>query len=262
MKLSSVSLPTWVLIGAILGIAVGVLFGNYTAVLEPVGTLYVMLLESVVFPYIICSLIQGLGSLEPATAIRLFRRSWMFFVLAWAITFGAIFIVAQAVPTVVAPAIIDPSKSRDLAGSLMAILVPANLFADLTKNYVPAVVTFAILFGVATQYVKDKQPFLSILELVRAASLKIWNWVVQLAPFAVFALFAVTAGTTAIENLPGLITYLALFLVTTFLLAFWVLPAVISALTSMPLRRRWTVFLFSRSGSSFPLRPRSCTWKL
>lgn len=236
MKLSSISLPAWVLIGAVLGIVVGIFFGDYTAVLEPVGTLYVKLLESVVFPYIICSLVHGLGSLEPATASRLFKRSWMFFVLAWAITFGAIFIVAQAIPSVAAPAIIDPAQSQDLAGRLMTILVPANFFADLTRNYVPAVVAFSILFGVAIQYVREKQGFLAILELVRLASLKIWNWVVQLAPFAVFALFAVTAGTTAIENLPGLVTYLVLFLATTFLLAFWVLPAVVGALTALPAR--------------------------
>ena len=54
-------LPLWVLIGAGLGILVGVFFGDDATILRPIGTTYVKLMQVVVFPYIICSLLHGLG---------------------------------------------------------------------------------------------------------------------------------------------------------------------------------------------------------
>lgn len=45
-----------------------------------------------------------------------------------------------------------------------------------------------------------------------------------------FALFAVTVGTTPLRDLVNMSLYLLLFLLGTVLLAFWVLPALISAL--------------------------------
>ena len=56
-------LPLWVLIGAVLGIATGLFLGADAAVLRPAGTTYVRLMEVAVFPYIISSLLHGLGRL-------------------------------------------------------------------------------------------------------------------------------------------------------------------------------------------------------
>ncbi len=89
---------------------------------------------------------------------------------------------------------------------------------------------FCIFYGIALQTVKDKAPLLSMLDTIRLASLRFWNWIVRLAPLGVFALFAVTAGTTALTDLVNMSFYLVLFLVGTCVLAFWVLPALISAL--------------------------------
>ncbi len=70
------SLPARVLVGAVLGVLLGLFVGDYTRVLEPVGRAYVQLLAMCVFPYLIASLLHGLGRLDPAVAARLFARSW------------------------------------------------------------------------------------------------------------------------------------------------------------------------------------------
>jgi len=59
-----VNLAHWVLIGGVAGIAAGLFFGDYCGALAPIGFAYVMLLEAAVYPYLICSLLQGLGSLK------------------------------------------------------------------------------------------------------------------------------------------------------------------------------------------------------
>src|SRR6185312_3204098 len=122
-----------------------------------------------------------------------------------------------------------PVQPQSLA-RLLGLLIPTDLFTALSENYVPAVVVFCIFYGIALQTLKDKAPLLSILEAIRLASLKFWNWIVRLAPIGVFALFAVTAGTTALRDLVNLSLYLVLFLLGAFVLAFWMLPGIVSAL--------------------------------
>ena len=56
-----------ILVGASLGILTGITFGERTAALQPLGVVYAMMLESVVYPYILSSLIVGLGSLAIAS---------------------------------------------------------------------------------------------------------------------------------------------------------------------------------------------------
>lgn len=67
------NLASWVLVGGVAGIAAGAFFGDGCAILQPIGFAYVGLLEAAVYPYLICSLLHGLGSLQPAKAWRLFK---------------------------------------------------------------------------------------------------------------------------------------------------------------------------------------------
>jgi len=91
-------LPLWVLIGAFLGILAGITFGERTAVLRPLGDVYAMMLLSVVYPYILSSLIVGLGSLATGRAWRLLQASWGVYLFLWVAVFAAIFLLAQAIP--------------------------------------------------------------------------------------------------------------------------------------------------------------------
>jgi Na+/H+-dicarboxylate symporter len=188
------NLASWVLVGGLVGVLAGITFGERCAVLSPIGFTYVGLLQAAVYPYLICSLLQGLGSLEPGKAWRLFKSGWIFYVAVWVVTFACLAALAQAIPPV-QPAVIGATSQEPRSVSkLLGLLVPTDLFTSLSQNYVPAVVIFCIFYGVALQTLKDKAPLLSILDTIRLASLRFWNWIVKLAPIGVFALFAVTAG--------------------------------------------------------------------
>ena len=66
----------------------GVFVGDYARFLQPIGQLYVMLLEVAVYPYLICSLLHGLGSMSPRQAWKLFTSGCRFYVALWIVTFG------------------------------------------------------------------------------------------------------------------------------------------------------------------------------
>jgi Na+/H+-dicarboxylate symporter len=50
-----------ILIGLVLGLAVGIFFGEMTAILKIAGDAFIMLLQITVIPYITVSLITALG---------------------------------------------------------------------------------------------------------------------------------------------------------------------------------------------------------
>lgn len=221
-------LPLWVVLGALGGVAAGLVFGERAAVLRPVGMAYAMMLESVVYPYLFSSLIVGLGSLTRARAFLLLRSSWAVYLFLWLVAFAAILALTAAIPA-------PPPPAEVIAGAaparvaLVELLVPANITDALSRNYMPAIVVFSIAFAVAIQPMKEKDGFIATVEVVRKASLAIWGWVVHFAPLGVFALFAATAGTITPQVAGTLAVYLVLFLAGTALLAFVVLPLVLSA---------------------------------
>jgi Na+/H+-dicarboxylate symporter/ABC-type amino acid transport substrate-binding protein len=223
------NLPAWVLAGALLGVLAGLVFGERMAVLRPVGIAYSMMLESVIYPYILSSVIGGLGGLARDRAIQLFKASWAVYVALWIIAFAAIFVLAQAIPPPPPPVEIVAAPTSDRF-SLLEALIPSNVTAALVRNLVPAIVVFAVAFGIAVQSIPRKDAFLETMEVIRRASLEIWAWVVYLAPIGVFALFASTAGTIAPAMADTLAVYIGLYLIGTGVLAFVVLPLALSAI--------------------------------
>ena len=230
LRIPNIGLPGWIVGGAVLGLATGLFFGEEAAVLQPVGTAYVMLLEAVVYPYIISSLLYGLGSLAPAMALKLLKRSWPFYLTAWGVSLAVAYLLSLALPDIAAPDAINGAQVSHGATRLLEIILPSNIFQDLAHNNVPAVVVLSILFGVALQHLPHKDRLMSILDLIRKAGVRIWGWIVYLAPPAVFAMFAETAGTIRIEALDTMLLYLGLFMTGTFLLAFWALPGLVACL--------------------------------
>jgi len=223
-----------VLVGAVAGILVGIFFGDGARVLQPIGDIYAKLLEVAVYPYLVCSLLHGLGRLTPSAAWRLFRSAWIFYIALWILTFGVLIILASGIPAA-KPSAFTPDTGT--AGpNLIDRLIPSDPFTALSENYVPAVILFCLFFGVAMQTVKEKEALLSVLDSIRATSLAFWRGIVQFAPLAVFALFAAEAGTLRVHQVESMSVFLMLFFAGALGLAFWVLPACLAALT--PLKSR------------------------
>lgn len=97
-RIRSIGLPVWILIGAGAGVIAGVVLGERTAILKPLGSAYAMMLQVAVYPYLLCSLLWGLGRLQPAMSRRLFAASWGVYLLMWSLTFGAIWLISRAIP--------------------------------------------------------------------------------------------------------------------------------------------------------------------
>ena len=135
-------LSVWpVAIGGVAGILLGLFLGDYAHIFRPIGQVYVMLLEVAVYPYLICSLLHGLGSMSPTQARMLFLVGWKFYVGLWLITFALLILLAQGIPQAFPTSWVADRSVTD-SPSLLEIIIPSDPFTALSRNYVPAVVLF------------------------------------------------------------------------------------------------------------------------
>jgi Na+/H+-dicarboxylate symporter len=128
--------------------------------------------------------------------------------------------------------LIEPKQSFDFVG----LYIPANPFHALANNVVPAVVFFCATVGIALIGIEEKSTLMAGLETLLDALTRVAKFVVSLTPYGVFAIGAVTAGTMTLEQFARLQVYFIAFIAAGLLLALWILPGLISAVT--PFRYR------------------------
>jgi Na+/H+-dicarboxylate symporter len=196
------NLPLWqkIVIGMILGITVGIIFGEDAVILKPIGSLFVNTIKMLIVPLVFCSIIVGITSMQDTSKMgRIGFKAVLFYLLstAVAITIGLLLgnllqpgagleLVAQQAETVKA----TPS----LADTLVA-LVPTNPIGALAQGHILQIIVFAVALGVSLTLIGEKgKPAVAVFESLAEAMYKLTDLVMKLAPYGVFALMAWVAG--------------------------------------------------------------------
>ena len=112
--------------------------------------------------------------------------------------------------------------------------IPSNPFHSLANNIVPAVVLFSVILGVALIGIEKKATLVDVLSLISATIARATRFVVRLTPYGVFALAAVAAGTLELEQVERIEMYLVTYIAISLLIALWVLPGLVAAVTPIP----------------------------
>lgn len=238
------SLSTLVLLAFGLGIATGIFFGESVAFLEPVGDAYIGLLQMTVLPYIVLSLLSGLGHMRPAMARRLARVGISVLLLVWAIGILAMLMMPLSYPDWESARFFSASLVEEREGlDLLALYIPRNPFAALAQAIVPATVVFCILLGLALMQVEKKSALMESIDALAAAVMRLTGMIVKTAPLGIFALAAAAAGTLRIDQFQAIQVYIWGYVAMWAVLVFVALPGVISALTGA---KYWAVFRHTR----------------
>lgn len=249
------------MMGLGLGIAAGLFFGEPMGVLEIVGDVFISLLQMTVLPYVMVSLIAGLGRLNYDEAKRLGLWGGGLLVLLWAIAFAMVAAMPFAFPKLLSASffstsLVESSRTVDF----VELYVPSNFFYSLANNIVPAVVIFSLAIGIALIGVERKDSLLDSLDTLSDAMLRVTDFIVRLTPFGVFAIAASAAGTMSVEEFDRIQVYVITYVAFSVATAYWLLPGLVSALT--PLRYRDIVGISKdcmltafATGSSFVVIP-------
>ena len=227
-----------VILGLGLGIFAGLFFGELAGNLEIFGQAYIRLLQMTVIPYIIVSLIGGLGRLDANIAKRIGIAGGLLILLIWGITEVSNLFLALTYPdwttaSLFSTSLLEGAKPFDP----LTLYIPSNPFYSMANAVVPAVVVFSIMLGVALISVRDKDTLLSSMSTLSEALMKIASFVGRLAPFGIFAISAAAAGTLRIEELSRLQVYLWAYLGAWTVITFWTLPAIVAWSTPLTYRQ-------------------------
>ena len=222
--------------GLFLGIATGLFVGEPAAVLQPVGDAFVQLLKMAVLPYIMVSLMTGLGRLSHAEVRVLGVRVGGILLLIWAVTFLTVSVVPLTFPELQSASFFSTTLLEVPQPFDFLQFIPANPFKSMANNIVPAVVLFSIAVGVALMGVENKNTLIDTLEVFGEALTRVMHFVTRLTPIGVYAIAASSAGTMRLEELDRLQVYVIAYIVISLALTFFVLPALVTSLT--PLRYR------------------------
>ena len=228
-------LYTKILIGLALGVVVG-LVANLLglewlqAVLagaEPIGTAFIRLITMVVVPLVAASLLIGTASLGDLRKLgRIGGKTVLYYMstTAIAVTIGIV------LSNVVQPGGgVDPTTRDALseafaeqAGERVALAAEKPPVVETLLNMIPRnpvqaaaemdllpLIIFTILFGAAITLVdaEKKNAVLMFAEGVNDAVMVLIDWIMKLAPYAVFALIAAVVAQFGLDLLRSLLVY-------------------------------------------------------
>ena len=228
--LGRTSLSVRILAGLLLGVCVGLFFGEPAAALQPVADIYIRLKQMTVLPDLVMSLIIGFGQMDPAEAKRLAVRGGTLLLLVLALTSLVIAAMPLAFPSMqsasfFSDSLVEPKQPF----SIPDLYFTSNPFYSLANAVIPAVVLFSSMIGIGLIGVKKRDSVLDTLRVFNEAVVRVTRFNIGLTPIGVFALGAVTAGTLTPETLIRLEVYFITYGAAAILLAFVILPLLVTA---------------------------------
>ena len=198
---SGLGLGSQILIGMVVGSALGAVLGERVVVLQPLGDLFIRLLILAAVPLIFFNLLAGLTSLADVRTVgRLAGKIMSYYVvtdlIALSLGMGAMLLLKPGVGMQLTEAVERtvgevPSISEVLLG-----LVPTNIFEAFAAGNVVQLVFVSVLLGVATLMlggqVKERlsQAYQDLAALFR----RVVDLILLIAPLGIGALMAVTVG--------------------------------------------------------------------
>jgi len=210
-------LTTWILVGLVLGIAAGYI--AHTTIADPKGfadimslvtTLFLRLIKMIIAPLVFSTLVVGIAKMGDAAEVgRIGVKALGWFIIAslLSLTLGLILVN-----------LFRPGDAMALSGTLPATgassgitasgltlkdfithLVPASIFDGMAKNEILQIVIFSIFFGTGAAAVGERAaPMIAAIDGAAHVMLKVTGYVMNFAPFAVFAAVAGVVATSGV----------------------------------------------------------------
>ena len=217
-----------VLIALSLGILTGIFVGEPAGILKIGGTIYIRLLQMTVLPYVLVSIIAGLGRLDTGMATNIGIKAVQLILLMWLVVMVTLLLLPLAYPSWVTAGFFSSSMVTGSVGfDFVSLYIPSNIFSALSNSIVPAIVMFSLLMGIALITVKNKELLISLADNVSDALQRVASFVATLAPLGIFAITASAAGTLQPGELERLQVFLWVYLLAAALLGFVLLPLLI-----------------------------------
>ena len=179
--------------------------------LNLITDVFLRLIKMIIAPLVFTTLVAGIAHMEDAASVgRIGVKTMTWFIGASIVSLVLGLVMVQLLqpganmhlPEAVAAS--APAASTDAFSlhGFITHLVPTSIFDAMAKNEILQIVVFSVFVGTAVAALDDKAP--AVLHLVEQAAsimLKVTEFVMKMAPFAIFAALASTIATQGLEML-------------------------------------------------------------
>lgn len=202
------SIPFWqkVLFGFILGVAIGILWGEPAKALKPLGTLYISLIKMLVAPLIFCAITVSITSFGSQVGLqRLSLKTFLMFMFTGTMASLIGLAIGSSIDMAGATKLVATEElTRHVPGFFQVIqdMIPSNPFASFAEGKVPQIIVFAVFIAVAINKVGEKaEPLKKTIEAGAEVMFQLTRMIIQLTPIGVFGLMAWLVGEYGLSTL-------------------------------------------------------------
>ena len=200
------SVTTQILIGLVLGIAVGELWPAFGVAVKPLADAFLRMIKMIIAPLLFSTLVVGIAGTGDLKAMgRIGLKAIVYFEVATTIALflglglvnifkpGAGLAMPIGADTSAAAAMV---QNQQHAWDIFLHLFPTSVIDSMARGDILQVVVFSTFFGVALAAIGAKgQPVLDVLESTAQAMFRFTSYVMAFAPIGVFAAIAATVGS-------------------------------------------------------------------
>ncbi len=194
-----------------LGIAVGYAINQWTATetitafsknIKLLGTIFIRLVKTIIAPLVFSTLVVGiakLGNLKSVGRVGGKAMLWFFSASLMSLLIGMFLVNIFHPGTYIDLSLADTAGLKDLMGKTSEFsfqkfiehIVPSSAVGAMADNEILQIVVFSIFFGVAAASMGDyAKPVIKTLDVFSHIILKIVNYIMYFAPYAVFGTLA------------------------------------------------------------------------
>ncbi|WP_328472398.1 C4-dicarboxylate transporter DctA [Actinoplanes sp. NBC_00393] len=219
----------YVLVAIVLGIAVGAIWPDLGAALEPIGTSFVDLMKMLIGPVVFLTIVGGIASVADLKKVGLTGlKALTYFqigtIVALATGLVAINLFRLGDGVNVDPAtlqasddvteLVEAGEESHWWDFLLKVL-PDNILGPFVEGQILQIIFIAVIFGVALNAVgRAGAPILDGVHRLTTIVFKILSYVMKLAPVGAFGAMAYAIGKYGLSTLTSLGSLIALFYVT------------------------------------------------
>jgi aerobic C4-dicarboxylate transport protein len=213
----------WVLLGIVLGVAVGILFPHSGAALKPLGDGFVKLIRMTLAPIIFGSVVVGIAKMGDLREVgRVGAKALLYFevvsTLSLLLGLLAVDVLQPGKGMNIDAATLDPTAISSYPSSAQHLgfvafvlnIIPASAGEAFVSGNILQIILFAVLFGLALSQFRDRaRPLVEMLDLFLQGMFGVVKFIMYLAPIGAFGAMAYTISQYGVASLIPLMKFTA-----------------------------------------------------
>lgn len=212
--MKKMKLTSKIFLGLILGIVVGLLMQSIPnaaqTYIKPFGTLFLNMIKMIIVPLVFSSLIVGAASIgDPKSLGRIGGKTIVYYLATTAIAVSIGLLLGKIINpgsglTIPVGANSAAAEAPSIVSTFLNI-IPKNPLQGLVEGNILQVIAFALFLGIGCTAIGEKaKPFVSFFESLADIMYKITAFIMELAPYGIFALIVPVVSEYGIDVLKPL----------------------------------------------------------